>query len=201
MLPNTGLASALILTVALTLTACAGAPITTEPAEPGTTETSTTPPESNSNSGAVDADGIQIPGEIVELQLGDPVTYYSYPNLSKEDLQKVTIHSFEYIEKADLEASAPLDKVETGVLVLTLSWETVEGSTQSNQGYIVTTLANGDEGRSLAFRDDRLRNGGVDLGETRTGTFSIAIDRGVTTLTIVDYMGEPVARLVIDTSA
>lgn len=198
---TTGIA-ALLLAGALTLTACSAGPATNAPdtTDDGTgnsTESSETP----SDSGAIGEDGIAIPGQVVELNLGDSVTYYSMPKLSKDDVQKVTIHSFEYFEKSELPDSAPLDKITTGILDITLSWEGVAGSVQSNQGYIIATLANGEKGNAFAFRDDRLRNGKVPLGETQTGVFSIGIDRGVTTLTIVDYTDEPVARVVIDTSS
>lgn len=200
-MPSTSrLTAALILTGALVLTGCSAGPAANDPGDPGAPGTPTTETETTDNTDAVGADGIAVPGQVVTLQLGEPVTYYSMPKLTKDDIQTVTIHSFEYIEKAGLEASAPLDKIGTGVLVLTLSWETVAGSTQSNQGYVRATLDNGETGTALAFRDDRLRNGGVELGETREGTFTIAIERGITTLTIEDYTGEPVARLQLDTS-
>lgn len=198
---TTGIA-ALLLAGALTLSACSAGPAATapDPTDNGT-ENSSESPETPAGSGAVGDDGIAIPGQVVDLNLGDPVAYYSFPKLSMDDVQKVTILSFEYFEKSELPDSAPLDKISTGILDITVSWETVAGSTQSNQGYIIATLANGAQGTPRAFRDDRLRNGKVPLGETQTGVFSIEIDRGVTTLTIVDYQQEPVARVVIDTSS
>lgn len=152
-------------------------------------------------SGAVDSDGFIVPGQVAQLELGDSVTYYSLPKLSKDDAQKVTIHSVEYIEKGDLPGDAPHDKFDTGVMVVSLSWESVMGSVQSNQGYLVAELDSGGRGIPLAFRDDRLRNGGVPGGESQTGTFTIALDRGPTTLTLVDYADVPVARLKVDTSS
>lgn len=197
------LAAALVIAGALVLTGCSGGPLGSEPpaGDPDSTSAPAPDAEAPGSADAVGPDGIAIPGQVVSLQLGDPVTYYSFPKLSKDDVQTVTIHSFEYIDKSDLGPEAPLDKIDVGVLVLSLSWEAVMGSTQSNQGYVVATLGNGDRGTPLAFRDDRLRNGRVPLGETQTGTFTIAIDRGATTLTIVDYTDEPVARLQIDTTS
>lgn len=151
--------------------------------------------------GALDENGYAIPGQVLELKLGDSVAYYSFPNLSDEDVQRVTIHSFDYIEKADLPDNAPMDTMKNGVLVLSLSWENVEGKVQSNQSYVIATHASGEEGRPTAFMDDRLKNGRVDPRETRSGVFTIDIPRGKTTLTIVDYQGAPVARLQIDTAA
>lgn len=199
-MPSTPRLAALVLAGALVLTGCTAGPAANEPGDTGNPSAPTTETKTTDNTDAVGADGIVIPGQVVALQLGEPVTYYSMPKLTKDDIQTVTIHSFEYIERAELEESAPLDKIETGVLVLTLSWEGVAGRTQSNQGYVKATLDNGETGIPFAFRDDRLRNGGVELGETREGTFTIAINRGVTTLTIEDYTGEPVARVLIDTS-
>lgn len=151
--------------------------------------------------GSLDENGYAIPGQVVNLKLGDSVAYYSYPKLSMDDVQRVTIHSFEYIEKADLPAGKHMDKMKNGVLVLSLSWESVEGKVQSNQSYVKATLDSGEEGRPTAFMDNRLRNGRVDAGATKSGVFTIDIPRGKTTLTIVDYQGAPVARMVIDTSA
>lgn len=197
---TTGIA-ALLLAGALTLTACSAGPTVNAPdTSDNGAGSSAESPEAPADGGTVGDDGIAIPGQVVELNLGDSVTYYSMPKLTKDDVQKVTIHSFEYFEKSELPDSAPLDKITTGILDITLSWEGVAGSVQSNQAYVIATLADGRKGNPFAFRDDRLRNGRVPLGETQTGVFSIEIDRGVTTLTIVDYLDEPVARMVIDTS-
>lgn len=161
--------------------------------------------QSDQNSGApaggpLDENGYAIPGEVLNLKLGDSVAYYSYPKLSKDDVQRVTIHSFDYIEKADLPPGKHMDRMTNGVLVLDLSWESVEGKVQSGQTYIIATLDSGEEGRPTAFMDNRMKNGRVDPGTTKTGVFTIDIPRGKTTLTIVDYQEAPVARMVIDTS-
>src|SRR5690606_21449132 len=116
------------------------------------------------------------------------------------DAQKVTVHSVEYIEKADVQDDAPHDNFDTGVLVIALTWETLKGSVQSNQGYLQARLdAGGDNGIPLAFRDDRLRTGRISDTEPESGTFTIALDRGPTTLTLVDYTDVPVAEWHIDT--
>lgn len=151
-------------------------------------------------SGAVDADGFVIPGEVVNLELGDSVTYYSMPNLTLDEAQKVTIHSVEYIEKADLPAEAPHDEFDTGVIVVSLTWESVLGSVQSNQGYLQVEHDSGQGGYSLFYREDKLQNGGVPDGGSETGTYTYAIERGPTTLTLGDYTDVPVAQLKIDTS-
>ena len=78
--------------------------------------------------------------------------------------------------------------------------EALLGSPQSNQRYLIATLDSGEKGKGRAFMENRLRNGGVHLGEPRSGVFTIAIDRGPTTLTIVDYVSVPVATLKVDTS-
>src|SRR5690606_39571962 len=63
----------------------------------------------------------------------DLVSYHSMPRLTLDEAQKVTIHSVEYIEKADVQDDAPHDRFDTGVLVISLTWETLKGSVQSNQ--------------------------------------------------------------------
>ena len=156
--------------------------------------------EAGTTSGLLDDNGYAIPGQVVDLKLGESVTYYSYPKLTMEDAQRVTIQSFEYIEKSELPAGSPLEKIDNGILVLTLSWENVLGDVQSNQGYIVATLDSGEVGGPRAFMENRLKNGRVDPGETRSGVFTIDIPRGKTTLTIVDYQQAPVARMQIDTA-
>ncbi len=191
----------LALVLALGLASCAAEPGESIPGgESGNESSQSGTPAESESAGPLDENGFAIPGEVLNLKLGEPVTYYSYPNLSKDDAQRVTIHSFDYIERADLPSSADMDKMVNGVLVLSLSWESVLGSVQSNQGYVKATLASGEEGRPTAFMDDRLKNGGVDPGETRSGVFTIDIPRGETTLTIVDYQNAPVARIQIDTS-
>lgn len=151
------------------------------------------------NTGSLDSDGFVIPGEVVTLELGDSVAYYSMPKLTLDDAQRVTIHSVEYVEKSDLGADAPLDKIDSGVLVISLTWESVKGRVQSNQGYLIAELDSGEKGTPLAFREDRLRNGRVPDGESQTGTFTIALERGLTTLTLLDYTDVPVAKLRVDT--
>lgn len=186
--------------LALGATACAPEP---GPASPGGTESDSSQTDQESGApaaGTLDENGYAIPGQVLNLKLGDSVAYYSYPKLSKDDAQRVTIHSYEYIEKADLPAGTHMDKMVNGVLVLSISWESVEGKVQSNQGYIIATLDSGEEGRPTAFMDNRLKNGGVDPGTTKSGVFTIDIPRGKTTLTIVDYQEAPVATMVIDTS-
>lgn len=190
----------LAMLLALGATACAPEP---DAGAPGGNASDSSPSEQESGkpaAGVLDENGYVIPGMVVSLKLGESVAYYSYPKLSMEDVQRVTIHSFEYIEKADLPDGKHMDKMVNGVLVLDLSWESVEGSVQSNQNYIIATLDSGEEGRPTAFMDNRLRNGGVEDGQTESGVFTIDIPRGKTTLTIVDYQGAPVATMVIDTS-
>lgn len=199
---RTALIAPFFLLAALSLSSCAAeSPVAKGPDEVSTTEPSESAEsaESTTDSSAIDADGFVIPGSVVELQLGDSVSYYSYPKLSTDDAQKVTIHSVDYVEAADLPAGAPSD-VGDGVLVIELTWETLLGDTQSNQGYLIAALDSGEKGKALAFMENRLRNGGVDLGEPRSGVFTIAIPRGVTTLTLVDYVDVPVATLTVDTS-
>lgn len=156
--------------------------------------------QGGTGSGPLDADGFAIPGSPVTLQLGDSVSYYSYPNLSKDDAQRVTIHSFEYIDKNALPADASAGDMQHGVLKLSVSWEGILGDVQSNSGYILPTLASGEEGIERWFGPNQLDNGGVDFGETRSGLYRYEIPRGKTTLTIVDYTDKPVALLHIDTS-
>jgi len=198
---KSALAFPLALVLALGLASCAAEPPSSTPNEESGSESSEpSTPEESTDAAQLDENGYAIPGEELNLQLGDSVAYYSYPKLSKEDVQRVTIHSFDYIDTADLPAGTDVSKLENGVLVLSLSWENVEGSVQSNQNYILATLDSGEQGRATAFMEDRLRNGGVDSGETRSGVFTIDIPRGKTTLTIVDYENDPVARLQIDTT-
>ena len=197
---KTAAALPIAILLALGATACAPEP------DAGTlggngSDSSTSDQESGTPAaGALDENGYVIPGQVLNLKLGDSVAYYSYPKLSMEDVQRVTIHSYEYIEKADLPDGKHMDKMKNGVLVLSLSWESVEGDVQSNQNYVIATLDSGEQGRPTAFMDNRLRNGGVDTGETKSGVFTIDIPRGKTTLTIVDYHDAPVAKMVIDSS-
>ncbi|MEO7348545.1 MAG: hypothetical protein ABIW32_01565 [Terrimesophilobacter sp.] len=51
---------------------------------------------------------------------GESVAYYSYPKLSVDDVQRVTILSFEYIEKTALPDGKHWNKMVNGVLVLSL---------------------------------------------------------------------------------
>ncbi len=194
------LAVPLALVLALGLVSCAPEPTTSSPATSGGGSSESNQDSTAPGAGQLDENGYAIPGQVLELSLGDSVAYYSYPKLTMEDVQRVTIHSFDYIEKADLPPGAHMDKMTNGVLVLDLSWESVEGKVQSNQGYIIATLDSGEEGRPTAFMDNRMKNGRVDAGETKTGVFTIDIPRGKTTLTIVDYEDAPVARMVIDSN-
>lgn len=186
----------LVVALALGITACTPG----VPSGGGQVDNGDSPQEVISdNTGSLDSDGFVIPGEVVTLELGDSVAYYSMPKLTLDDAQRVTIHSVEYIEKSDLGAGAPLDKIESGVLVISLTWESVKGRVQSNQGYLIAELDSGEKGTPFAFREDRLRNGRVPDGESQTGTFTIALERGLTTLTLEDYVGVPVAKWRVDT--
>ncbi|MGB3414569.1 MAG: hypothetical protein WBA28_07615 [Microbacteriaceae bacterium] len=197
----------LLVAATLSLSACAGndgqvpAPTSGQsnntPSE--TTPETSTPPEKSAQQ--LDAEGILVPGNVVKLNLGDSVSYYSMPTLSKEDAQKVTIVSVEYTDKADLPAGAPIAKMTMdGMLTVELIWETIMGRTQSNQGYLIARLDSGETGIPWAFMEGRLRNGKVVLGEPRSGVFSIELNRGKTLLTLVDYQDNPVAELRVDTS-
>lgn len=194
-----------LLALALGLTACAAeGPAGDARATDATSETGDASAGAGSGaaspSGTLDAGGFAVPGQVVPLEIGDSVTYYSFPELSTDDAQTVTIHSVDYIEKSELGEDAPHDKFDTGVLLVSLTWESVKGSVQSNQGYLSAELDSGEHGIPLAFREDRLRNGRVPDGEAKTGTFTIALDRGPTTLTLLDYVDAPVAELRVDTS-
>lgn len=164
-------------------------------------------PETSESSGeatsaGLDADGFVIPGEVVQREVGDSVTYYSMGSVQTNDAQKVTIHSVEYIDKADVAEGAPLEKIDEGVLVVSLTWEQVKGGVQSNNSYLKATLDSGEKGVPyLFYRSDTMDNGGVDEGAPKTGTFTMAISRGPTTLTLEDYLVEPVAEFRVDTSA
>ncbi len=186
--------------LAFGLASCASDPAPSIAGESDSDSGNTEQDASSPTGGSLDENGYAIPGQVLELTLGESVAYYSYPKLTMEDVQRVTISSFDYVEKADLPEGKHMDKMVNGVLVLSLSWESVEGDVQSNQSYIIATLDSGEKGRPTAFMDNRLKNGGVDAGETDSGVFTIDIPRGKTTLTIVDYQDAPVARMVIDSS-
>lgn len=196
---NVLIAFPLAVVLALGITSCG--------AEPGPSTGNSAPGGSSQSdhntgtpaNGALDEKGYAIPGQVLDLKLGESVAYYLFSTLSKNDVQRVTISAFDYIERADLPDGKHMDRMENGVLVLTLSWESVEGKVQSNQGYVIATLDTGEVGRPTAFMDNRMKNGRVDAGETKTGVFTIDIPRGLTTLTIVDYQDAPVARMVVDT--
>lgn len=152
------------------------------------------------NAGRVDTNGFVIPGSPIEIGIGDSVTYYSMPQITQEDAQKVSITGYKYYEFSDIpeKENAP-SKLDSGILVLNVSWTSVLGKTQSNQGYIlVKNDDTGEEAVDWAFLSDRLKNGGVPENSTRTGTITKGISPGNLTITIVDYVGEPVAFLKIN---
>lgn len=154
----------------------------------------------SSQSGSLDADGFAVPGEPVTLKIDESVDYYSMPNLTKDDAQRVTIRSYNYVDLDGLPGDAPVSEMEHGVLVLEVSWESLMGDVQSNDGYITVTDESGAEGKHHYFGGNFLDNGGVDEGQTRVGDYIIEIPRGMTTVTIEDYTGKPVAVLYLDTS-
>lgn len=192
---------ALALAAMLGLGACAADVAAPAPESDKSDASTESVPEAPAAS-ALDADGFAIPGEVLQLEVGDSVTYYSMPTLQKEDAQKVTINSVEYVDKADVADGAPLEKIEEGVLVVHLTWESVKGSVQSNNSYIKADLDSGEKGVPyLFYRSDKMKNGGVEADAPKTGTYSMAISRGATTITIEDYLTEPVAQFRVDTSA
>lgn len=150
-------------------------------------------------SGPLDGDGFVIPGHVLPLKVGESVMYYSYLELSKDDAQRVTVTSFNYIDKTDLPEGPHMRRLNNGVLVLSVTWQNVKGNVQTNHSYVVATLNSGQVGRPISFLPGTLKNARVDPGKTRSGILTIDIPRGTTTLTIVDYRDNPVARMVIDT--
>src|SRR5690554_6767356 len=165
---------ALALAAILGLGACATDAAAPTPGSDAADASTESAPEAPAKS-ALDADGFAIPGEVLQLEIGDSVTYYSMPKLTKDDAQKVTLHSVEYIDKADVEAGAPLEEIDEGVLVVSLTWEQVSGSVQSNNGYLKAKLDSGEDGTPyLFYRSDKMKNGGVDAGTPKTGTFTMA---------------------------
>ncbi len=197
---KTTLVGAVALVAMLGLGACATG--TAVPTDAGGEVAPEMSESGSSGEGGVDADGFAIPGEVLQLEIGDSVTYYSMPELTKDDAQKVTIHSVEYIDKADVEAGAPLEEIDEGVIVVSLTWEQVIGSVQSNTAYLKPKLDSGEDDTTyLFYRSDKMKNGRVDADTPKTGTFTMAISRGATTLTLEDYRGVPVAEYRVDTSA
>lgn len=188
------------LTLVLLLGVSACAPETTNGGSGGSPGSNSSQNGDGTGTGSLDADGFAIPGEPITLKIGDFVDYYSMPNLTKDEAQRVTVRSFEYIDIDALPSDAPVSEMTNGVLVLEVSWESLMGDVQSNDGYILVTHESGEEGKHHYFGGNFLDNGGVDEGETRVGDYIVEIPRGKTTVTIEDYTGKHVAVLHLDTS-
>lgn len=176
--------------LSLSLMGCAGGPASDQ----GAGGDKTAAVESG-DSPAAPADGLEA------MTIGTPFRYVPL-EIAEDDIAEVTINSWEYRLGEDFSPYGAKDPLpQEGLLVIDITWETVGGSTQSNTGYFETTDASGQNGYKLVTAlDGKLKNGKVPAGEPRTGKVGWAIDRGVTTVYLTDYLWNRVASITIDTT-
>ncbi len=166
---------ALSTAAALSLAGCATEPLTA-PA-PGAEGVQVEAPEQ------VDAEGV------ASFSIGEATSFEVFPTLEKGNVARITINSADYTTGVDFEQYKPREPITAdGLLIINLTWETLEGRTQFNSGYVVVTVADGSEAvRLWENLEGSTKNGGVDIGEPHTGNMAFAIDRGDITITITNH--------------
>lgn len=131
----------------------------------------------------------QTEADVTSFEIGQSASFEVFPELEEGNIAQVTINSATYSTDVDFEQYEPREPITAGgLLIINLTWETLEGSTQFNSQYVKVTLADGTEGvRLWENLDGRTKNGRVDIGDPHTGNMAFAIDSGATTIVITDH--------------
>lgn len=187
---RTFFAVALVGVLALSGCSSAGPLDTAAPDKSNGSAKSSNPAKDDAGDGAVVAGG-----------LGKPVTFKVMPKLSPDDVARVTVNSFGFEPEADFEKFNPKNPIDRdGLLVINITWETLEGSTQSNDAYFRVASADGTEGIRLAVNlDGSIKNGRVQADAPKTGNIAFAVNKGASELFLMNMHDEDVARWAVNT--